>query len=234
MKTCCALIGAASIISATSSYGYDGTVYMAYGDGGDANGGGAFFAETTGNGNFDTFCLSIATHFNLPGTYNYNVSSTIDADGGAPNYITYGTAYIYSQFLSGNATFGGGTTKVNSTIDDVQAAIWFLQGDLSSSINGLASNQAGIGKYIPGTSIDLSGEESLIINATGLGLLSLLAPSQGAFNVEAMNLYYQNGGATAQPQLIQVPEASTLIAGALLLLPLGVSALRIVRKNNIV
>jgi hypothetical protein len=48
-----------------------------------------------------------------------------------------------------------------------------------------------------------------------------------------MNLFYTNG-TIAQPQLIDVPEASTVIAGALLLLPLGVSALRIVRKNNTV
>ena len=232
MKTCCALIGAAGILSATSLYAYDGTVYMAYEDGGNAWGGGLFYAETSANGSFDTFCMSIPTHFNLPGTYNYDASSTIAANPGfSPTTVSYGTAYIYSQFLSGNAAFGG--TKVASTIDSVQAAIWYLQGNLSTTSGGLASGVAGVGSFIPGTSTDLSGWYASIITATGLGLSTLTANGLGAFGVEAMNLFYSDG-TVAQPQLIDVPEASTVIAGALLLLPLGVSALRIVRKNSIV
>jgi hypothetical protein len=232
MKSCCALIGAAGILSATSLYAYDGTVLMAGTDGGNANGGGLFYAETSANGSFDTFCISIPTHFTIPVTYDYDVSSTISANPGfSPSTISYGTAYIYSQFLSGNAAFGG--TKVSSTINNVQAAIWYLQGNLSTTSGGAASGVAGVGSFIPGTSTDLSTWYSSIIAATGLSLSTLSANGLGAFGVEAMNLFYTNG-TIAQPQLIDVPEASTVIAGALLLLPLGVSALRIVRKNSIV
>ena len=47
---------------------------------------------------------------------------------------------------------------------------------------------------------------------------------------------FQYGTALNEPNITgttPVPEASTVIAGALLLLPLGASALRILRRNRV-
>ena len=52
-------------------------------------------------------------------------------------------------------------------------------------------------------------------------------------------LYLQDGSGSAQPafwvddiSLVAVPEPTTIIAGALLLLPFGASTLRILRRNR--
>lgn len=226
-KFCCGLLGAAILLT-TSQLQASMTVHLTA-DGGNANSGGLFKAYTTGNGTFDTFCLSIPTGFAYNTTYNYNISSTIDAVGvpPAPSYISLGTAYIYNQFNLGNSVYGG--TKVGATLDAVQAAIWFLQGDL-------------IGMIDPENNVDLSALISPLLTQletdSGHTLTELQADGGSMYNVYAMNMYNitPNGnGSVAQPQLYQaqsVPEPSTIVAGALLLLPFGVSTLRILRKSK--
>jgi hypothetical protein len=68
--------------------------------------------------------------------------------------------------------------------------------------------------------------------------------SDGAYGVQVLQLYTVDkyGRVTiAQSQLVQcsvphtsVPESSTVVAAALMLLPLGVSALKIVRRKQAV
>ena len=186
---------------------------------GNANGGGIFQAVTSGNGTFDTFCVSIVTTFS-PGTlYNYDLSSTIVADvpPTVPTYITEGTAYIYNQFLNGNAAYAGNLN--GTTANEVQATIWYLQGLL----NGMTDPENGadlsslINAILPQLEID-----------TGLTLAQLEANGNGDYGVVALNL--KDG--IYQPQLARVPEPTTVIAGALLLLPFGASTLRILRRNR--
>lgn len=66
-------------------------------------------------------------------------------------------------------------------------------------------------------------------------LLELNLYSNGASQPVPNGTYqlYENNGANAygNATLTAVPEASTMLAGALMLLPLGVSAVRIMRKN---
>ena len=65
-------------------------------------------------------------------------------------------------------------------------------------------------------------------------LAELTANGNGLDGVVAMNLYTEpNGTPIAQPQLAQVPETTTVVAGLLLLLPLGASTLRIFRQNRL-
>jgi len=235
MKTCGVLLGAASILSCTSIYAQTVTLSELSPNAGNAYGGGIFQAVTSANGTFNTFCMSITTEFNNGGTYNYSVSPTISANDipPVPSYVTLGTAYLYSQFLQG--TYGAANSSNSSELNALQATIWYLQGNLSTSANGSASATPGSGYYVPGTSDNLSTEITGILN-TIPNTLNPTDPSNGAYGVEAMNLYSYdaNGGLIKnQPQLIEVPEASTVIAGALLMLPLGLSALRIVRKNRV-
>ena len=101
----------------------------------------------------------------------------------------------------------------------MQYTIWYLQGLL----NG----------YVDPRGYDYSTEVTAMLSTletqSGKTLAELQANGDGAFGVEALNL--QDG--TLQPQLIQVPEPTTIIAGALLLLPFGLSTLRTFRKNRV-
>jgi hypothetical protein len=124
---------------------------------------------------------------------------------------------MYNQFRLGNATYAGNLN--GTTANEVQATIWYLQGLL----NGMTD---------PENSADLSS----LINAvlpqlefdTGKNLAALEANGNGAYGVVALNLY----DGIDQPQLAQVPEPTTMIAAALLLLPFGASTLRILRRNR--
>ena len=230
IKTCCALIGAAALLTASPTFAnLTGTVTLCNA-GGNANQGGWFQAVTSDNGTFYTFCLSIPTAFNLGHSYYYDISSTIVANGvgappAAPDYVTFGTAYLYSQFLAGNAAY--------SNINAVQATIWYLQGNLTKNGNGTG----GIGFYDPENHQNLFNlVNPILVSLEGyVDLSQLMANGNGAFNVSVMNLYSDpDGSKFAQPQLYSpVPEPSTIVAGALLLLPFGVSTLRIMRKNKV-
>lgn len=70
------------------------------------------------------------------------------------------------------------------------------------------------------------------------------ANGNGVYGVEALDMSTSSGlnGGWVQPQLVEignrsqggsVPEPSTVFAGALTLLPLGVGVMRITRKNRV-
>lgn len=62
-------------------------------------------------------------------------------------------------------------------------------------------------------------------------LTAAAADANGVYGVAALNLY-TSSGARAQDQLVIVPEPTTVIAGALLLLPFGASTLRLFCRNR--
>jgi len=230
-----ALIGAAGVLAAPNLFAQmtinlsDDTTQYANGNGGEFRGYGndalnsqvnwaAYSSSTAGyDGNnryFQTFCTELSEEFN-PGT-TYTVTSIGDsalyAGTGHPVPITMGVAYLYSQFAAGtlsgyNYTYGSGRS---ATAGDLQNAIWTLLGEQGTALAGWVNT-------------DLT---------TGLGgsITDWTMAANGAFEVADLTL--GNPGQN-QDQLVIVPEASTVIAGALLLLPLGVSAFRIVRKNRI-
>jgi hypothetical protein len=99
--------------------------------------------------------------------------------------------------------------------------------------------------YYPGQPIvDFSGVLAFKNSSTGVEL-NLFSTSSGyalyAYNGNQVNLYpgpsgdgFNNiGGPAAIATLTAVPEASTMIAGALLLLPFGASTLRKLRNRRI-
>jgi hypothetical protein len=222
MKKFCMMLSLAAVMAATNLFA--SMVTLTEIGVGNATAGGVFHAVTTDNGTFNTFCLSINTEFS-PGTpYAYTVSPTIvyspPPNGypqNPPTYISYGTAYIYNQFEHGNATYAG--TLNSATANAVQYTIWYLQGLLNPTYNDPRG-----GAYTSEVSAMLAQLES----DSGKSLADLQANGNGAFNVEAMNLH----DGIYQPQLVQVPEPTTMIAAALLLLPFGASTLRILRRNR--
>jgi hypothetical protein len=212
---CCAVVGAASLLTAPNLFAvvYTGTIVVNY-DYGNANNGGAYTAVTSSLGTFDTFCLNSGVPFTPGVQYNF-VSSDSAQPGGpgnvsTPDPISIGTAYLYSQFFNNVAGFYGTASIAN----DLQAAIWWLEGEALGVRNNF---------------IDLAEA------ALGKDDTTIKGDANGAYGVVALNLYDANGSSTSpnkQPMLGIVPEPSTVIAGALLLLPFGVSTVRILRKNK--
>jgi hypothetical protein len=183
---------------------------------------------TTGNPNFQTFCIETGEYFYPGTTYNVTISDEIMYDGGlfpSGSPITMGTAWLYSQFAAGTLsgydyTEGSGRT---ATAGDLQQAIWYLQGEETSLVNG--------GSGADGTAFYNAAETVLggtINNA-----------ANGAYGVVALNLWVPNpdgsNGAGAQDQLMVVPDPSAVVPvpepsaasfGLLLLLPLGMKKVR--------
>ncbi len=167
---------------------------------------------------FQTFCTEQLEYFN-PGS-SYSVSSignnALYNAGGPPGVpITLGVAYLYSQFASGGLAAYGyvynyGANRVASA-GNLQEAIWYLLGEL-------------------GDNAQLTGTALLALQNSGIAEANWTAAANGAFGVQDMVLS-QPG--QAQDQLvITVPEPTTMIAAALLLLPFGASTLRILRRNR--
>ena len=179
---------------------------------------------TAANPNFQTFCIETGEYFYPGTTYNVTISDEIMYDGGQfPNGepITIGTAWLYSQFAAGTLS-GYDYSDSGRTVSagDLQQAIWYLQGEVASLING--------GSGADGT---------VFYNAAASALGGTINnAANGAYGVVALNLWVPNpdgsNGAGAQdqlmvlPELSAVPEPSAASFGLLILLPLGMKKVR--------
>jgi hypothetical protein len=179
-------------------------------------------AVTTGPnlGNFETFCIGSQVDYNSGQSYTYSINTAVQPftteNGGGLQYVALGTAWLYSQYRAGHIGDGSSNDANN---DALQAAIWFLQGQAGGINNSFVT---------------------LAATAVG-GVANLENLSNGAFNVYALNLSVGSGNSApgdlagyAQPQLclIPVPEPATIAAGAMLLLPLGASMVRVLRNRK--
>ena len=227
MKTCCVLAGATTLMLSPSAFatltgtltyhGYD----TAYGN--DPGGkGGALKIQTSNLGDFDSFCLEENESISgLPNTYNYAVNSgaVLGGNSTAPtgtatfDPICIGTAWIYSQFRAGN-TFGLAQTDVGYA---VQQAIWYLESEIASAY--------GLGNSVLTSVSSFFGESISTIKATD---------ANGAYGVVALNVTdpTDTRNPYRQDLLAIVPEPSTIVAGALLLFPFGISTVRVLRKSK--
>jgi len=136
--------------------------------------------------------------------------------------VTGAAAQDDMNFASFNGFSGGVVTSAG-----VAATSGFFDGLAfgavpSGSANGvyLGTSTAGSASF-NGSDLGPSGGTSqfLYVNTTATTFSKNVGHAQDTFQAE---------GATLAP----VPEPSTVVAGALLLLPLGASALRVIRKNR--
>lgn len=187
--------------------------------------------ETVQEQGIETFCVEM-TETMSPGTpYTASLDGNTISPGakGARNYLTMGTAYLYSQFaqgkLSGYDYTSGPGREVSA--DELQDAIWYLQGEMTTG-NGGNQNDWDNGNLA--YSFNLSDP-----TADPFVALAEQACGNSLAGAECTNtLYYVQvleltcGTQPAQDQLIYcpVPEPGTLAAGALFLVPLGWSVLR--------
>jgi len=229
--------------------GFDGHITLNSGPN-QFNNGGEFTATgiTPVNGplgsTFQTFCIEYTENLRFGSQYEYKINSGA-VKGGAGNTavdpytglsmdnVSIGTAWLYSQFRAGTLANYFGADQLKRA-GDLQMAIWYLE-DETSSLTGTTFNG-----YTPDGSVYYNLAKA---NAGG-GSLSdtqVKADSGGAYGVVALNLFSAGspGAVTIDGQtydvnqdvLAIVPEPTTMVAGALLLLPFGASALRIVRRK---
>jgi hypothetical protein len=157
------------------------------------------------NGTFESFCLERDEYISLPGTYYGEISdSSIQGGigGGSPDPLSGSTAWLFTQFLTGNPNF---PHDIQHEIA-LQLAIWRIEQEVDSIYTGY--------EYLPPEIITIANayyEEALgHIDFTG--------------NVHVLNLYsYDSGGKRVenQSQLVLVPEPSTLLLFGAGLLGLG-------------
>jgi hypothetical protein len=192
-------------------------------------------ATVGGTTGFETFCIEISASFNPSSTYNTTVSPVMNTGPGTTAFISVGTAYLYSQFAQGklaNFTYSSSGTGRELSGDQLQDAIWYLQGEIGSSGNGLTSD--GLYTFSASTDPFVTLVDTMFGASTATESDLLYG---NIFGVQALNLTStgQDGKTVYnQDQLVYcpVPEPSTFAAGAALLLPLGLSAVRMLRKKS--
>jgi len=232
-KIFCGIIGAASLLTSQSLFASiigTGSLYITA-PGYPPDQAGPYLVSsltaTTGpnpGSSFATFCLGTQINYYPGNTYSYEISDTVQPAGsapggvGPPGFVTWGTAWLYSQYRAGLLGDGASNDPLNDALQD---AIWYLQGQSLSDVT-----------FSP----DLTDYNNFLNEAAAAAAaahVSDTSDANGAFGVYALNML--SGSTYVQPQLVMVPvpEATTIIAGALLLLPLGASTLRVLRKQRL-
>lgn len=175
--------------------------------------------QTLFGGGFATFCIDRYDTMSYGVTYDAVLSSYIVGDSG--NQLSLGSAYLYSQFATGTLAGYDYNTLSGRRASDawLQKTLWALEGE-----------------YSPG-SVFVAGNPFYNDLLTAFGSIAAAqADANGAYGVWVLQLT-DSCGNQKQSQLVLcpvVPEPSTVVAGVLLLLPFGVSALRILRKKPLV
>lgn len=229
---------------------FDGTITLSQNQYSFGNGG-QFTAVTSGLGTFQTFCIEYGEEFAPNHAYDYNentgaVAGGAGADATDPNTglpmdnLSIGTAYLYSQFRAGTLPNYFNSTQKNNA-GALQDAIWYLENEitlsqLQSGFNGASASDSEAFVALAASQTGNSWDST-----SGAG--TVFSDSKGAYGVIALNLFNGPYSTTVtntagqtynlnQDQLAIVPEATTIIAGLLLFLPLGASTLRILRRNR--
>ena len=205
------------LLAFNANAAYDGTIRVYQGSGFSYGNGGEFQAVTSGLGTFQTFCIEENENFSPGSVYNYRINTgavkggaganaTDPFTGNSMDNISIGTAWLYSQFRDGTL-HDYDSTKAGV----LQNAIWYLENEKAGEFNN---------PYVILAEFELRLTDEQI-----------RADSQGAYGVKALNLCDGTGNVVQDQLAIVVPEPTTLIAGALLLLPFGISTFRIVRRK---
>jgi len=142
-----------------------------------------------------------------------------DGTAGSAAQAIQNAAYLFSTYGQLTSTGLGGTTEQKAAL---QLAVW----------EALYNTTAGGG--VTGTRFTVSsGDATAIADAS-----SLVSGLTGNYGLAGYLLYptqligVNANGEPPQELLIAVPEPTTVVAGALLLLPFAASTFRILRKNR--
>jgi hypothetical protein len=239
MKRLYAIIGMAGALMVPSLYAniivdgnsYDGTLELGYGTPQYGEGGAFLVSGISGGplahlGSFDTFCVQTTVYFEPGGTVLYYNLTTAG--------VNLGTAYLFSRFWNGDYSANYlNSTLTGQTLPNVgllQQAIWYFQHQITAPGDSPPTyNPPPVNPFVTAAegAVGAAAAFNPANGKWGVNLLELYNPG----NTDGLQPYWDNSS-DRQFQLTVVPEPTTLIAGALLLLPFGASTLRILRKQN--
>jgi len=177
-----------------------------------------YSTSTSGAGEFETFAAETHAKIHRGKEYEYSISDS-DSSG---RHLTVGTAYLYSQFAQGILSDYDYQNKSDRKKDakTLQKAIWYLQDGQTRGKTPTVENNV-----FYAATIELFGDDA-----------TSSTDADTDYGVSIVNLANKHGK-SIQNQLIFnssvpscVPETSTWVAGCLMLLPLGLSIIRIRRK----
>jgi hypothetical protein len=175
---------------------------------------------------FRTFCIERDEYLQAPSSPNWagpynaainpNGEAVMGGQGGPePDPISWGTAWLYSQFRKGTLSDAVGTwSNTGNGNTALQSALWYLEEEDSSLSN---SSIATLRDQL----LSAAAAAYPVAGTTAAQLINI--PANGAFGVRVLNLTdgpADNSFGRNQDILAIVPEPSTYIAGGLALLPL--------------
>ncbi len=169
-------------------------------------GGGEFWAKTTANGEFGTFCIEKNEYFSWNTPYFYSIQAGAvggGVSGGNPDNISFATDWLFSQYHFGLIPRGNAGA--------VQEAIWFFEGEIVKPANNTYVTQ-GLGLPV--------GYDPL------LGKYDPLSDTDGSFGTAVMHLWSEKSS-EVQDQLIHTPDGGTTFS----LLGCGLAALGFIRRK---
>jgi hypothetical protein len=149
---------------------------------------------------------------------NYSVSLT-------------GSLYTYTyMYTVGNLS---GSTFSPTTGNPVTS--FTVDTPFSTSIANISTDSSGVAGFLIANN-SVTWNYTTPANSDTLSYTSLFGPvlggGSGNDGAPAVSWSTANPGGSSIPDPAQVPEASTIMAGALMLLPLGIGAVRAIRKER--
>jgi hypothetical protein len=148
--------------------------------------------------------------------------------------VNLGTAYLFSRFWNGDYSANYlNSTLTGQTLPNVgllQQAIWYFQHQITAPGDSPPTyNPPPVNPFVTAAegAVGAAAAFNPANGKWGVNLLELYNPG----NTDGLQPYWDNSS-DRQFQLTVVPEPTTLIAGALLLLPFGASTLRILRRKH--
>jgi len=191
-----------------------------------------------------TVCTDFKGSLYIGSTYAYNAPANgfagqlgIDPSWNNPALAIENAAYLF--YHDGNPTLTGGITGNVQTMAALQLAVWMVLYDTTSSGNVVVNSSS---EFNVTTANNGGGDTAAITEALGwISALNGQYGYTGSLLTPVSTLGNQGNPDNQLPQELMiaagnqsqgapVPEPSTMLAGALLLLPCGLGVIRILRN----
>lgn len=161
----------------------------------------------------------LVSPFAFGGSFSGILTSTVLQEGAAFNPLG---GYTFLYVIANNATSKDGLRRY--TVDGWDSTPLPVAGNTGLGLDAPIADRSLSG--------DIIGFDWGVVTPIAPGLFGEVFVRTSIQQFGIVNGSTIDGGTATQPTYAPVPEPTTMIAGALLLLPFGASTLRILRKNR--